>query len=124
MTADLSGSRSLLAGITPGVEWVVNDEEQTVRVKHPDGGMWCGEIIFDRSGDTRTEWAETRKLAAFIAAAPSTVARLLGIVERVEKVRQELFDISNDENWAVEHRAAYRDASRAINTAITGEGEA
>lgn len=74
MTADLSGIRPLLAGITPG-KWEVKpfrsgfggDPE-----RQPD--FWeVGESIVYEEAD-----------AAFIAAAPSTVARLLGIVERVE----------------------------------------
>lgn len=118
MTADLSGIRSLLSGITPGPWFQGRDS-----VRHEN----AKEVYSERepsptSEDICTAWHPHD--AAFIAAAPSTVARLLGIVERVEAVRQELFDISNDENWTAEHRAAYRDASRAINTAITGEGGA
>lgn len=47
------------------------------------------------------------------------ITRLLAIVNAVEEVRKELFVLSNDENWNSLHRAAYRDASRAIHTALT-----
>lgn len=122
MTApDLSAIRAQLAGITPGPwEFVGPDIEQcgetwgTVIENSVDCGSYC------YGGSVRQEVKPED--AAFIAAAPSTVTRLLGIVERVEKVRQELLELSNDDNWNSLHRAAYRDASRAIHTAITGEG--
>lgn len=37
---------------------------------------------------------------------------------RVAKVRQELFDVSNNEDFRPQARAAYRDASRAIYIAL------
>ena len=84
MTADLSGIRSLLAGITPGpweLDWsgnVVQSLDLVVRT---------GEHTLEREGIVPAEYVRGDD-AAFIAAAPSTVARLLGIVERVEKVHE------------------------------------
>lgn len=52
------------------------------------------------------------------AAAPHMPAEQLEALARVEKVRQELFDLSNDDDWPTQLRAAYRDASRAIYTAL------
>ena len=77
MTADLSGIRSLLAGITPGpweLDWsgnVVQSLDLVVRT---------GEHTLEREGIIPAEYVRGED-AAFIAAAPSTVARLLGIVE-------------------------------------------
>jgi hypothetical protein len=78
--------------------------------------------VYDDEGHCIAE-CSSPTLAAFIAAAPSTVAGLLAVVDAVEKVRQELFAISNDDGWTVEQRAVYRDASRAIYAALTEEGE-
>ncbi len=143
MTAPLSLDhiRSLHAGITPGPwERPLNTRyKASVTAEMPKGDpasrfrdntdhegnpervtivsvpMWSSGKFFRK---------QSGKDLAFIAAAPSMVAHLLGIVERVEKARQELFDLSNDDNWNSLHRAAYRDASRAIHAAITGEGVA
>lgn len=53
---------------------VVDDEEQTVRVGH------AGEIMFDRSAESRSYWMECRPNAELIAAAP----KLLAALEAVE----------------------------------------
>lgn len=75
MTADLSGIRSLLAGITPGdYDSVVSADRKWALVLRSPGT--ADETIVAKCADDDE--------AAFFAAAPSTVARLLGIVERVE----------------------------------------
>jgi len=57
--------------------WLVNDEEQTVRVEDEDG-KWFGEIMYDRSAEHPTYWvSEFRPDAEFIANAPADVAYLL-----------------------------------------------
>lgn len=57
----------------PAGTWYVDDEEQTVRVE-----TYAGEIVYDQSGENRSEWLkEFRSTAEFIAAAPADVAYLL-----------------------------------------------
>lgn len=75
-----------LSATRPG-RWLVNDEEQTVRVEHAEGGEWCGEIMYDRSAEHPTYWAsEFRPDAVFIAAAPADIAYLLAeLRDRDEK---------------------------------------
>ena len=59
-------------------------------------------------------------MAAFIAAAPSTVEQLLGALERVEALADEWFrELDNPD-----HLILLEDALVAIRAAITGEGGA
>ena len=60
--------------------------------------------------------------AALEAAAPHLISsggEHATALDDVEKVRQELFEVSNDARWDAPTRAAYRDASRAIHIALT-----
>ena len=101
MTAvDLSAIRAQLAGITKLGEWETRGN--AVVIYDPNGyGAYCLIATTD-----------TKEDAAFIAAAPSTVAGLLGIVERVEALATYLETLADgDKHYA-----------RAIRAAITGEG--
>lgn len=90
MTADLSGIRSLLAGITPGEWW----SPSYIDPAEVFAGPGLGDDLCVAEGMTKGD-------AAFIAAAPSTVARLLGIVERVEALAAELSrDAENADHYA------------------------
>ena len=75
MTADLSGIRSLLAGIGTEEELKWDGANQARRALWTQDGtpvLQCSPLMYPEP-----QWA------AFIAAAPSTVARLLGIVEDI-----------------------------------------
>ena len=84
MTAvDLSAIRAQLAGITPGPwEFVGPDIEQCGEVFGTviENSVDCGSYCYGGSVKQEVKAAD----AAFIAAAPSTVAGLLAVVERVE----------------------------------------
>lgn len=108
MTAlDVPAIRALLAGVTPGPRDVNDDGE----IFDADFCLVVG-----------TKWphgAPTRQLkldpadAAFIAAAPSIVAQLLGVVERVEGLAEYLDGLAPDD----QHYA------RCIRAALTEEGQ-
>ncbi len=73
----LDGIKARLRAARPG-PWLVNDEEQTVRVESAEGGEWGGEIMYDRSAEHPTYWvSEFRPDAVFIAHSPADVAYLL-----------------------------------------------
>ena len=100
MTADLSGIRSLLAGITPG-PWFANRYY-----------VAAGE---DRSDpDAEIAKASFKADAAFIAAAPSTVARLLA---RLDAALTSVDELMEDYNADVR----YADLAK-IRAALTGDG--
>ena len=127
MTADLSGIRSLLAGITPG-PWVWSEEAdewgdcgpnlETVErgPVYSDGSQGAKETVIGSWGHDANGISVEPNDAAFIAAAPSTVARLLGIVERVE-AELAATDTETDE-------ALQADLVTRIRAAINGEGGA
>jgi len=80
---DLSAIRAQLAGITPGPwEFVGPDIEQCGEVFGTviENSVDCGSYCYGGSVKQEVKAAD----AAFIAAAPSTVAGLLAVVERVE----------------------------------------
>lgn len=119
--ARLDAITAQLGTITPG-PW-----EHEPYGGQNQNGDYAGGNIFDGHGEYLISEVSDKD-GAFIASAPETVHYLLTLarkqaaaLERVEKVRQELFDLSNDDGWTTQTRAAYRDASRAIYTAITGE---
>lgn len=99
-----------LNAATPG-PYLINDEEQTVRVEHPQHGMWCGEIIYDRSGEHSSEWFGTyRRDAELIANIPTDQAKLIAALEavvgEVEFWRQQ-FTTSNSQD-VVMRAASYK----------------
>lgn len=55
--------------------WHVDDEEQTVRARE-----YAGEIVYDRSAEHPSEWAEFKQTAEFIAHARADVPALLALV--------------------------------------------
>jgi hypothetical protein len=114
----LDGMKARLSAATPW-PWLVNDREQTVRVEHSEGGMWLGEIMFDRSSEDYTDWMETfRPDATFIAAAPTDVARLTAALEAVLAVGEYNF---LDDQYAVGYNDALEDVRAAIENALEGE---
>ena len=103
MTADLSGIRSLLAGIE-GERWeympAMTDDAIIMHRVYDDEGHCIAEC-------------SSPTLAAFIAAAPSTVAGLLAVVERVEGLAKYLETLADGDK----HYAAL------IRAALAGEGK-
>jgi hypothetical protein len=92
----MTDAQTYLAGIKERADaatagpWLVNDREQTVRVEHPEGGKWFGDIMFDRSSEGCTEWAEDhRGTATFIAHSRTDLPRvadaLLAVLDLAEQ---------------------------------------
>jgi hypothetical protein len=142
MTApDLSAIRAQLAGITPG-PWEMDGMdaghskyEMNLWVATKDGDTICDMDGLSRSRNEKAAKDDGHADAAFIAAAPETIARLLGALERVAalaaawEARGE-HDMAYsktipDEDIAMtvylEGVAMVEDA-RLIRAAITGEG--
>ena len=116
MTADLSGIRSLLEGITPG-PWVASN----------CGAECCVWVTAECDPEGQLAGVSGLANAAFIAAAPAAVERLLGIVERVEALHT--FAHKDVEPWAKGYRfsgdhCAYDGEHWPCETiaAVTGEG--
>ena len=119
--------------------WLVNDEEQTVRVEDEDG-KWFGEIMYDRSAEHPTYWvSEFRPDAEFIANAPADVAYLLAelrkrdaALEAIEKVLNEKYKLwaaicgntCSKDIHGVDHDAIADEIAAAIKTTITEALEA
>lgn len=146
MTAplNLDHIRSIHAGITPG-DWEMYDANDG---EWPPRPMWCvaNDAFHNPSDNEDAPWMAVeihtgcKADAAFIAAAPSMVAHLLGIVERVEgvlaRLGEEAANAEVGERNAAEadngawlmalqsERYAYEQTVRWLRAAITGEGGA
>jgi hypothetical protein len=77
MSLDLNAIRARADAAVQG-PWYVDDKEQTVRARE-----YAGEIMFDRSTESRSEWAQGFKPSAeFIAHARTDVPALLDELDR------------------------------------------
>lgn len=120
MTApDLSAIRAQLAGITPGPWHLDRDEPgevpSVVAYAHNDG-ITIGTYVADT--------VENESDAAFIAAAPSTVERLLGIVDAQQAALQRVEGLAVEIAMHGSHSLLSKVIARNIHSAITGEGAA
>ena len=107
---DLSAIRAQLAGITPG-EW-----------RHERAVM---SDVVETSNRVHVASIHSQHDAAFIAAAPSTVAGLLAMVERVEDLIGWLDAASaDDEPMYAKGKVSARATADRLRAAITGEGGA
>ena len=109
---DLSAIRAQLAGITKLGEWETRGN--AVVIYDPNGyGAYCPIATTD-----------TKEDAAFIAAAPSTVARLLAVVERVEKIAASMDRIADFNLSVVPHDdmgISLKQHAQDLRAAITGD---
>lgn len=110
MTASLDGIRALHAGITPG------DYDSVLSANR----KWA---LVLRSPGTEDETLVAKCVddddAAFFAAAPSIVAQLLAVVDRVEKIAADLDDLAELRSGSPGTRS---NVANRLRAALTGEG--
>jgi len=75
--------------------WYVDDAEQTVRARE-----YAGEIVYDRSAEHSSEWADFKPTAEFIAHARTDIPALLAMAREqravIAKVAEVIRDLSFD----------------------------
>lgn len=122
MTApDLSAIRAQLAGITPG-PWKWDEEygdkgDTGLALTNDSGAEIIGAYNHHCCSFRDDPNVESEADAAFIAAAPSTVTRLLGIVERTLSIEPIKQGMDADTRFA----NGYNEALRRVREAIGGE---
>jgi hypothetical protein len=96
LTDQLDAIQARVDAATPG-PWAMDEREQTVRVEDGGGCPWGGEIMYDRSGYGRKEWAKDfRSDAVFIANAPTDIEFMVVLARKqqaaIDGVKAELAD--------------------------------
>jgi len=115
---DLDAIEARAQAATEG-PWLINDREQTVRVIHPEGGMWLGEIMFDRSGEDYLDWTNMfRRDAEFIANARTDIPALLAIVRQQQDKLDRVLELAY---WA--GKRGWQIAPATLRNTINEEGK-